>query len=89
MKPPMKKPIQNHVAPGQICASTTKGCILKEDGCYGNPLSQAVLRHAPCASQKMMARDHATKSMETKTSEMHRGANPGAWPNATEFGAAK
>ena len=72
----MKKSTQTCVAPSQICAGTTKGCILKEDGDYGNPLSQAVPGHAPCALQQVTAQDHATKSMETKTSEMHRDANP-------------
>ncbi|MEL7398509.1 MAG: hypothetical protein AAFN44_19270 [Pseudomonadota bacterium] len=85
----MKKPTQNHVAPSQICAGTTKGCILKEDSDYGNPLSQAVPGHASCASQKSNTQDHATKSMETRISEMHRGGNPEVWPNATEIGAAK
>ena len=85
----MKKPVETHVAPGQICAVTTKGCILKEDGDYGNPLSQAVPGHAPCASHKSNTQDHATKSVETKIPEMHGGANPEAWPNATESGAAK
>lgn len=83
----MKKPTQTCVAPSQICAGTTKGCILKGGGDYGNPLSEAVPGHAPCALHKATVQDHATKTVETSICEMHRGANPGAWPNATELGA--